>query len=67
MAELNIYGDISPRTGGYATKELLKRGQELMILERFGQFDPQGKNKTKPDGGDVISPFLMPQVRWLKV
>jgi len=47
MAELNTYGDVSPRTGGYATKELLKRGQEMMILERFGQFDPQGKNKTK--------------------
>lgn len=41
------YGDISPRTAGFATKDLLERGQFLMVLERFGYFDPQGKNKTK--------------------
>jgi len=44
---LNTYGDISPRTAGYATKDLLDRGQPMAILERFGYFDPQGKNKTK--------------------
>ena len=43
----NEYGDISPRTAGFATKDLLERGQHLMVLERFGYFDPQGKNKTK--------------------
>lgn len=43
----NVYGDISPRTAGFATKKLLERGQHLMVLERFGQVDPQGKNKTK--------------------
>ena len=43
----NTYGDISPRTAGYAAKRLLKRGQCLLVTERFGHFDPQGKNKTK--------------------
>jgi N4-gp56 family major capsid protein len=43
----NIYGDISPRTAGFAVRKLLERGQYLMVLERFGQVDPQGQNKTK--------------------
>lgn len=43
----NTYGDISPRTGGVAKAMLLKRGQHLMTVERFGQVDPQQKNKTK--------------------
>lgn len=41
------YGDISPRTAGRAVARLLKRGQHLMVVERFGQVDPQQKNKTK--------------------
>ena len=41
------YGDISPRTAGFAKARLLKRGQHLMVIERFGQVDPQQKNKTK--------------------
>jgi N4-gp56 family major capsid protein len=41
------YGDISPRTGGRAIAKLLKRGQHLMVTERFGQVDPQPKNRTK--------------------
>lgn len=44
---VNTYGDISPRTAGYAAAKLLKRGQALVITERFGQTDPQGRNKTK--------------------
>lgn len=40
------YGDISPRTAGYAKARLLERGQHLMVIERFGQVDPQQKNKT---------------------
>lgn len=32
-----IYGDISPRTAAYAIAEMLKRGDEEMILEKFGQ------------------------------
>ncbi len=41
------YGDISPRTAGFAKKRLLSRGQHLMVIERFGQVDPQRKNQTK--------------------
>ena len=41
------YGDISPRTAGFAKQMLLERGQFLMVVERFGQVDPQQKNKTK--------------------
>lgn len=43
----NTYGDISPRTAGKAMKRLLKRGQHLMVVERFGQKDPLRKNSTK--------------------
>jgi len=43
----NTYGDISPRTAGKAMKRLLKRGQHLMVVERFGQRDPLRKNQTK--------------------
>lgn len=41
------YGDISPRTAAFAKKRLLERGQHLMVVERFGQVDPQQKKKTK--------------------
>jgi len=44
---ITTYGDISPRTAGFAAKKLLERGQFLMVTERFGQVDPQGKKKTK--------------------
>lgn len=47
MANTNSYGDISPKVAASAAKRLLKRGQSTMVLERFGYFDPQGKNKTK--------------------
>lgn len=44
---INTYGHISPRTAGFAVRKLLARGQFQLVTERFGQFDPQGKNKTK--------------------
>ncbi len=44
---INTYGDISPRTAGKAVARLLKRGQHLLVTERFGQMDPQEKNATK--------------------
>ena len=44
---VTTYGDISPRTAGFAKAKMLSRGQHLMVLERFGQVDPQQKNKTK--------------------
>lgn len=47
MSNTTTYGDISPRTGGIAKTRLLKRGQHMMVVERFGQVDPQQKNKTK--------------------
>lgn len=47
MSNRTSYGDISPRTAGKAMKRLLKRGQHLMVVERFGQKDPQRKNQTK--------------------
>jgi N4-gp56 family major capsid protein len=46
-SNLTVYGDISPRTAGKAKKKLLMRGQHMMVTERFGQFDPLGKNMTK--------------------
>lgn len=47
MSERTSYGDISPRTAGKAMKRLLKRGQHMMVVERFGQKDPLRKNSTK--------------------
>ena len=42
------YGDISPRTAAYAVRELLKRGDPLLVLERFGQAKtlPQKSTQT---------------------
>ena len=45
--EMTTYGDISPRTAGYAVKELLKRGQHLVTTERFGQSRPLPKKNTQ--------------------
>lgn len=42
----NTYGDLSPRTAAFASAKLLKRGQHLMVTERFGQTDPLQKNKS---------------------
>ncbi len=47
MSQTTNYGDISPRTGGFAKARLLERGQYDMVVERFGHVDPQQKNKTK--------------------
>lgn len=46
MPNINTFGDISPRTAGYAVKTLLKVAQEAIYLERFGSYDPQPKNAT---------------------
>jgi len=43
----NDNGDLDQRTATYAAKRLLKRAQEVMILERFGMKDPQPLNKGK--------------------
>ena len=42
-----MFGDISPRTGAYAAKELLKRGLPYLVLEKFGQAKELPGNATK--------------------
>ncbi len=44
---VQTYGDITPRTAAFAAKKLLSRGQDMLVTERFGHFDPQGKKKSK--------------------
>ena len=41
------YGDIPPRTAAYAEKELLKRAQPFMVLEKFGQAKALPANSSK--------------------
>lgn len=43
---MNTTSSIGFRTSGYAVAKLLKRAQAIMTLERFGQVDPQGMNKS---------------------
>lgn len=47
---MTTYGDISPRTAAYVSKQLLERGQPLILIERFGQAKPLPKNAT----GNII-------------
>jgi len=42
-----IYGDISPRTAGYAVKQLLKRAIPHLVLEKFGQTYVLPNNSSK--------------------
>jgi len=44
---VNTAGDIGDRTNGFAVANLLQVGQYDMVMERFGQIDPQGQNKTR--------------------
>ena len=41
------YGDISPRTAGYAVKQFLKRAIPFLVLEKFGQAYVVPNNSTK--------------------
>lgn len=43
----NYYGDLDPRSAGYAAARLLKRGQHDLVIERVMQMRPQPKGKTK--------------------
>lgn len=43
---ITTYGDISPRTAAYAAKEMLKRAEPLLVLEKFGQARPLPKNSS---------------------
>lgn len=46
MAIVN-FGDISPRTAAYASKDLLTRGLPFLVLEKFGQSKPLPANNSK--------------------
>lgn len=41
------FGDISPRVAAYAEKELLKRGQPYLVIEKFGQAKALPANNSK--------------------
>lgn len=41
------FGDISPRTAAYVSKDLLTRGLPFMVLEKFGQAKTIPANSTK--------------------
>jgi len=47
MTQVQVYGDITPRTAAYAVFPLLVRGHEDMILERLGATFVIPDNKTK--------------------
>lgn len=47
MPPMTTTGDISYRTAGYFARQLLERGQPLMILSQFGQPKPLPKNAGK--------------------
>ncbi|WP_165177470.1 N4-gp56 family major capsid protein, partial [Desulfovibrio sp. ZJ369] len=40
-------GNISPRTAGYFSRELLERAQPLLVVSRLGQAKPLPKNVGK--------------------
>ena len=44
---INTYGDISPRTAAFASKELLKRGLPFLVFEKFGQAKTLPANSSK--------------------
>lgn len=41
------YGDISPRTAAYASKDLIKRTMPFLVLEKFGQAKQLPSNNSK--------------------
>ena len=47
MSDVMNYGDISPRTAAFASKDLLRRGLPLLVLEKFMQAKTLPGNKTK--------------------
>lgn len=44
---VTAYGDISPRTAAYASKDLLERALPYLIFEKFGQAKPLPKKSSK--------------------
>lgn len=47
MGSFVSYGDISPRTAAFASKDLLRRGLPLLVLEKFMQGKPLPARSTK--------------------
>ena len=47
MSESVIYGDISPRLSAKSWKQLLERIQQLIVLQRWAEVKPLGRNQTK--------------------
>ena len=47
MPPMTTTGDISYRTAGYMSRELLKRAQPLLLITRLGQPKPLPKNNTR--------------------
>ena len=47
-----VYGDMSPRTAAYASKELLERANPLLVLERFGQATPLQLSRSHAESAD---------------
>lgn len=47
MANIVLYGDISPRTVAYVIRELLKRAAPHLVLEKFGQTYPIPQKNTQ--------------------
>lgn len=44
---ITAYGDISPRTAAYASKDMLVRGLPYLVIEKFGQSKPLPANNSK--------------------
>lgn len=44
---VNVYGDISPRTAGYVSRKMLERGQYDYVIGRYGQAVTIPKKNTK--------------------
>ena len=47
MGSLNVYGDITPRTAGYAMPGFLMRALPYLVLEKFLDLKPLPSNSTK--------------------
>ena len=47
MADVQKYGDLTPRSAGKVWKQLEKRSIPMMVSEKFAQSRPLGKNETE--------------------
>jgi len=47
MAQVTVYGDISPAVAAYSVVRMLKRAMPYLCLEKFGQTYPLPKNNTQ--------------------